>query len=446
MQREHTVRLAGLMLVFAGNALLCHRSVSPSYVDVMAGIRCTCMVVICASAYLCVGSWCARRGAGCAPGCFARAPPARVPEIPLSMRNVLLYVYGTGTWLFVCTYCCMGTNLAPVFWYMIGMAGVAVDDAMVRRREPVRSRCLTAFTLLCTTLAGLLLLLLSPHSTFSFREAVDRGDWFVIAAGVVFPVTTPFVTYAIRSPARTSQHAVMQYMQYGTPYALILAATIWATTAPPHSAGWPHTGAPRLADRAYEAPPHRRLLADDDPLAAPNVTELALTAPNVTKLALTSPNVTELALSLAMLTSSPPLPGLTTPLAHHAPHPASLTTPIAHHAPHPASPTPPPEPEPPTHTRTYALIFLVPITLLPMLYLTFCATMDYLVIDVICVMMTVVTGRHVLLVPGSVVAGPAFLVAVLAMAARIATLSLEADTGAPLSPYQSAAESAALMG
>jgi hypothetical protein len=55
----------------------------------------------------------------------------------------------------------------------------------------------------------------------------------------------------------------------------------------------------------------------------------------------------------------------------------------------------------------------------------------------------------VLLVPCSIVAGPAFLVAVAAMAARIGTLSLETgwtDTGAPLSPYQTAAESAALMG
>ena len=312
-----------------------------------------------------------------------------------------------GIFLLTSVYCLMGLSIAPGFWFIVGLTALAVDDTVIRQRNGCTPRFSSIFCSIAALASELCLVAFSNHSMFDFRGAVDRGDWFTIGTGILLPVVAPLVAYSLRSPGGHTASTIVRYMHFGTPSAILFAGVfLGATHLQHHSTTFIHQPHPMRA-RALREPlprytqqPHAM---QTNPFFEPNATLIFNNSnSNAYRVSHATFNTTQTNLSASNLTG----PALERPVSSSTHQPK----------------------------LDYKAI-LIPFTMVPAIFLTLQAILDYMVLDVICVMAVMAASKHMLLSPTSYSSGPALIAALLALGGRLYVLS-HTNIEKPLTLYE----------
>ena len=205
--------MALLLVVYTLNACSCQLAARAAYVDVREGVQVGCVMMLAGLALplCCIGM------------CIAWKSPS--PNQGITIRNALVVVYGMGCFMFVSVYCFAGLTIAPVFWFIVGTSTLAIDDALVYN-DRTNPRLPSYICIAACISACAFLLNLSEHNTFSFLDSVDRGDWFVICMGILFPISIPCVMHTLRSSGCSSTQIILQSVQLATPCAVLIATWV----------------------------------------------------------------------------------------------------------------------------------------------------------------------------------------------------------------------------
>ena len=228
---------------------------------------------------------------------------------------------------------------------------------------------------------------------FDFRGAVDRGDWFTIGTGILLPVVAPLVAYSLRSPGGHTASTIVRYMHFGTPSAILFAGVfLGATHLQHHSTTFIHQSHPMRARALLEPLPRytpQPHAMQTTPSFEPNAT-LIFNNSNAYRVTHATFNTTQPNFSARNLTC----PALERPVLSSTHQPK----------------------------LDYKTI-LIPFTMVPAIFLTLQAILDYMVLDVICVMAVMAASKHMLLSPTSYSSGLALIAALLALGGRLYVLS-----------------------
>lgn len=293
---------------------------------------------------------------------------------PLSLQTILLFVYGAGVFLFVAIFCFFSIVVTPVFWFTLGMAALAVDESVVGQRGrayPLKK----LFCIFAATVAPLLLVVFSQHNRTSMVDAIDQGDWISICFGILFPIAVTVIPYCIRLKGGYSISQVLQFMHWGYPTLLVLGATVLFLA--PCDTVFPNSSKAT-----------RNLVVEHNPIKS-NYSYVNTYA-TFNSTSWTSETMKQ-NFTVAVQKLNKSLGNSTAAVQEH----------------------------------NSMLIFFVPLTLFPVVFLTFLGMLQYCTLDIMCVNTTVYTFKYFLLHPNCVVAGPAVLVATMGFALRLYSLSHE---------------------
>lgn len=148
---------------------------------------------------------------------------------PLSVRSVIIYVYGLGLLVFVSVYCLLDLSGCGAFYYA-SMVGIGAHDIIERWREPLQRRLLLS---LCTLFA-----LLTFSISYGYKGdsqemwgALQSSRWTEVAYGVVLPALTPFVYMGIRGRRFYTPLTVMEFIHLSLPCAVHFAVASLMVTS-----------------------------------------------------------------------------------------------------------------------------------------------------------------------------------------------------------------------
>lgn len=303
---------------------------------------------------------------------------------PLSLQTILLFVYGVGVFLFVAILCFLGVVVTPVFWFTLGMAALAVDESVVGQRGKVYP--LNSWICIFAATAGpLLLVVFSQHNRTSMVEAIDQGDWISIFFGILLPVAVAMIPYSIRLKGGYSVRQVLQFMHWGYPTLLALGASVVCFA--PCDTVFPNSMLKTPRNLAVQSDQFISNYSYVSTFATFNFSSVTSETKRLNFTQTKIPNFT-----VAVENANVPH-GNFTAIVQEKTHHESL------------------------------FLFFVPLTLFPVVFLTFLAMLQYGTLDIMCVNTSVVTFQHFMLHPNCVVAGPAVLVAAIALALRLYSLS-----------------------
>jgi hypothetical protein len=222
MNRRDLIRQAVLVATMAANSALSevaagvHGGESGGYTDVVSAVRAGSVATLYLAAFLfVVALWCGR--------------PTMITELPpLTMHTIWAHVYGLGLLVFVSVYCLLGISSCCTCAYIIAIAGVGMDDIIIRHRDALAKR---AALLFCTVFAAAAVIVATAESPDwnEFADTVDAGNWFVIACGAVLPLASPFIYTLVRGPRHYTPGMVVEFIYFAAPFAVILSVVVLCT-------------------------------------------------------------------------------------------------------------------------------------------------------------------------------------------------------------------------
>jgi hypothetical protein len=163
----------------------------------------------------------------------ATVVPNNVYYPELTMASVWTFVYGYGILLFVCIYCLAGTNIPSSCWWVMGMLALNFDELI--------STGLNRWYV-CIILLNICV---SVFSVWSAAMMDNEGNFigelmfsktsslplFDFIMGVVFPVSTPFIFFSIRSTVRGAVRDIYKLCEFALPFMTVLAICILVATS-----------------------------------------------------------------------------------------------------------------------------------------------------------------------------------------------------------------------
>ena len=151
----------------------------------------------------------------------------------LTMSSVWTYVYGWGLLLFVCIYCLAGANIPSSCWWVMGMIALSFDELV---SKGVGKCFISALGLsLCGSIFSVWSGALMDDNgnfvgdlMFTKKTSVPLLDFVM---GVVFPVSTPFIFFSIRSTVRSVTRDVYKLCEFALPFMTVLAVCFLVATS-----------------------------------------------------------------------------------------------------------------------------------------------------------------------------------------------------------------------
>ena len=376
MQQHDIKRIGVLFGSYVCNALVSQWVVGFTYLDILEALNLGCRAMI----FFLIPLW--ATGFILSNGQVSGERRSSSSPI-LSTRNVILFVHGVGFFMFVSIFCLLGFAITPIFWYTLGLAALAIDDSILGNRSGTYP-FLKWITVKVAAMSLFVLAMMSKHSQLSLHEAIDRGDWMLISVGIVFPIVSPIIPYCIRLRGGYSARQLVSYMQLGVPTLVLLASAVILII--PLDSAFPHQ---------KEHQTRRILWTPHVPLNGSNVSYISTPAPfHVHKANLSNSTNATNVISTGTLDTPPN----STVSALNGTE------------------------ETPLSARTISVMWL-PFTLFPVVYFTFRAMLEYNTLDVMCVNSVVTAGKHMFLHPHCAAAGPAVLLAAIALALRLVSLT-----------------------
>lgn len=145
----------------------------------------------------------------------------------LTMSSVWTYVYGWGVLLFVCIYCLSGMDVPSSCWWVMGMIALSFDE-LISKNAGKWFICLVGLSLCGSVFAVWSGALLDENGNligdllFTRRGGTPLLNFVM---GVIFPVSTPFLFFSIRSPVRlvSKDRDVNKLCEFALPFMTVLA-------------------------------------------------------------------------------------------------------------------------------------------------------------------------------------------------------------------------------
>ena len=145
----------------------------------------------------------------------------------LTMSSVWTYVYGWGVLLFVCIYCLSGMDVPSSCWWVMGMIALSFDE-LISKNAGKWFICLVGLSLCGSVFAVWSGALLDENGNligdllFTRRGGIPLLNFVM---GVIFPVSTPFLFFSIRSPVRlvSKDRDVNKLCEFALPFMTVLA-------------------------------------------------------------------------------------------------------------------------------------------------------------------------------------------------------------------------------
>ena len=151
----------------------------------------------------------------------------------LTMSSVWTYVYGWGLLLFVCIYCLAGMNVSSSCWWVVGMIALSFDE-LISKGVGKWFICLVGLSLCWSVFAVWSGSLVDDEGNL-VGELFQTGSFpfLDIMMGVVFPVSTPFIFFSIRSPLRliSKDRDVHKLFEFALPFMTVLAVCCLVATS-----------------------------------------------------------------------------------------------------------------------------------------------------------------------------------------------------------------------
>ena len=142
-----------------------------------------------------------------------------VKHLPsLSVKSIVVYVYGLGLLVYVTTYCLLDTGVCKYF-HLAALAGVSLDDFAERWGQARLRKTLLALATLSATMVFCFKGALSPDGGESI-EALVSGKYYVFIFGFVLPALVPIAYLAIRSRRFYNPVTVMEFMHLSMPFSV----------------------------------------------------------------------------------------------------------------------------------------------------------------------------------------------------------------------------------
>lgn len=136
----------------------------------------------------------------------------------LSVKSIVVYVYGLGILVYVTTYCLLDLGVCRVY-YLVALAGISVDDFAERWAEGRGRKLILGLSTLSAVATFVVQGLLSPDSG-EVIDALMTGKLYVFAFGFVLPITVPIAYLFIRGRRFYNPVTVMQFMHLSMPFAV----------------------------------------------------------------------------------------------------------------------------------------------------------------------------------------------------------------------------------
>lgn len=204
-----------MIIILAANAYFSQIAAgvrNPGLASVVDTVRTGSLAIICIAGSLLLNAlWCGR---------------PIIQDIPrLTMSTIWLHVYGLGILVFASVYCLLGISTSCTAAFVFALAGVGIDDLLVRSNETFRKR---AAHLACTLFAVLTFLFIALYSKDSvvYSQAIDKGEWFVIFFAGILPLSSPFLFCFARGPKHYNPLTVFEFINYAMPFAFMLAVVV----------------------------------------------------------------------------------------------------------------------------------------------------------------------------------------------------------------------------
>jgi hypothetical protein len=151
----------------------------------------------------------------------------------LTMSSVWTYVYGWGILLFVCLYCLAGANVPSSCWWVMGMIALSFDE-LISKGLGKWWVCLVGLSLCGSVFAVWSGTLIDNKGNFiGDLTFAKSGNIPLInfVLGVVFPVSTPFIFFTIRSTVRNVNRDVSKLCEFALPFMTVLAVCYLVATS-----------------------------------------------------------------------------------------------------------------------------------------------------------------------------------------------------------------------
>ena len=151
----------------------------------------------------------------------------------LTMSSVWTYVYGWGILLFVCIYCLAGTDVPSSCWWVMGMIALSFDE-MISKGVGKWYICFLGLSLCGSVFAVWSGALMDDQGNFvgdlmfTKKNSIPLLDFVM---GVVFPVSTPFIFFSIRSTVRSVTRDVYKLCEFALPFMTVLAICFLIATS-----------------------------------------------------------------------------------------------------------------------------------------------------------------------------------------------------------------------
>ena len=151
----------------------------------------------------------------------------------LTMSSVWTYVYGWGLLLFVCLYCLAGVNVPSSCWWVIGMIALSFDE-MISKEVGKWFICLMGLSLCGSVFAVWSGSMMDDEGNL-IGELFQKGSlpFLDVMMGIVFPVSTPFIFFSIRSPLRlvSKDRDIHRLFEFALPFMTVLAVCCLIATS-----------------------------------------------------------------------------------------------------------------------------------------------------------------------------------------------------------------------
>jgi hypothetical protein len=220
MNRRDVIRQAVLIVSLGANAALSEVAAGVwggggGYADVVSTVRAGCVATLWLAAYLLLAA------AFCGRPVIKELPP-------LTMQTIWAHVYGLGLLTFVTVYCLLGVSSSCSAGYTVAVAGVSLEDILIRQSDGFTKRAALFLCTLLSTATVLLAAWASPDFK-PFADAVDAGNVFVITCGGLLPLLSPFIYSVVRGPRHYTPGMVIEFVYFAAPFAVILSVVVLCT-------------------------------------------------------------------------------------------------------------------------------------------------------------------------------------------------------------------------
>lgn len=151
----------------------------------------------------------------------------------LTMSSVWTYVYGWGVLLFVCIYCLAGVNIPSSCWWVMGMIALSFDE-LISKRAGKWFICSMGLSMCVSVFAVWSGALMDENGNFTGDLMfTKKGNMPLLdfVMGVVFPVSTPFIFFSIRSTVRSVTNDVSKLCEFALPFMTVMAVCCLVATS-----------------------------------------------------------------------------------------------------------------------------------------------------------------------------------------------------------------------